>query len=464
MLGRLQRALRGGALSRRELVERSIAAIEARNPRLNAVVATRFEEALAEAGARDAAGEPVGHAGPLDGIPVLIKEVEDVAGMPTTMCSRALSDAPPAAQDGLVPSRLRGAGAIIVGKTNAPEMSFEAYTSNVLFGPTRNPWAPEWSPGGSSGGSAAAMAAGMAPVGTATDGGGSVRIPAAYSGLAGLKPTNGIIGRRPIPHWMDLSTDGPLGHSIADLRLLLSIEQGPVSGDPSALPAWQPSGVAPPRRVFAAPRTVAWGPLPESVQRCFDEALAALESELGLEVEAVDPASLWGEGNPDEDWFTIVTTEQAHRLGREFVERHAEDFDPVFRGYMEGGLKTDVETYLGARLRRFEYTRRLDELLGENGVLVTPTMPEVGFMADGRMVGKDEPGLDEQACNTLVQNLTGHPALSVPAGHTPEGVPFGLQLTGPRFCDDLLLELGERWEAAKPWPLTAPGYEPLVEG
>ncbi len=182
---------------------------------------------------RIAAGEDPGA---LAGLPLLVKDMEDVAGMPSTFGSLTFADAPPAAVDGLVPRRLRAAGAIVVGKTNQPEFAFAGFTTNALYGTTTNPWGTDWSPGGSSGGSGAALAAGMAAIATATDGGGSIRIPAAFCGLAGLKPTNGVIGRDPIPDWIDLSTFGPLATSIADVRLLLSLEAGPVPGDPSALP------------------------------------------------------------------------------------------------------------------------------------------------------------------------------------------------------------------------------------
>ena len=126
-----------------------------------------------------------------------------------------------------MPGRLRGAGGIVVGKTNVPEYAFEAYTSNRLFGATRNPWGEWWTPGGSSGGSAAALSSGMVAVATATDGGGSIRIPSSLCGLVGLKPTNGIVARYPIPSWIDLSTDGPIGVSVADVELLLRICAGP---------------------------------------------------------------------------------------------------------------------------------------------------------------------------------------------------------------------------------------------
>ena len=211
-----------------------------------------------------------------------------------------------------MPSRLRAAGAIVIGKTNLPECAFEAYTSNRLFGPTRNPWDLRYSPGGSSGGSAAALSAGMVPLATATDGGGLARIPASFCGLVGLNPTNGIVGRSPIPSWMDLSTDGPMGHSVADVRLLLELEKVPVLGDPSALPRWDAGPPGELRGVFAATRTSDWGRLDPILQAVFDAALAVLEGDLRLAVELVEPAGVTPAGNADVDWFTLCCAEQAH--------------------------------------------------------------------------------------------------------------------------------------------------------
>jgi Asp-tRNA(Asn)/Glu-tRNA(Gln) amidotransferase A subunit family amidase len=461
VIGELTRLLAEGRVSSRELVERSLALIEAGRD-LGAVVALRAEQALAEADAHDrarAAGEPLGR---LAGLPVLVKDLEDVAGMTTTRGSLLHADDPPAAADGLVPGRLRAEGAVVVGKTNLPEAAFEAYTANRLFGETRNPWDRRSSPGGSSGGSAAALSAGMVPVATATDGGGSARIPAAFCGLVGLKPSNGLVGRSPVPSWIDLSTDGPMGHSVDDVALLLDVIRGPVAGDPSALPRWDPGPLPARTRLLAAPRTVDWGPLDRDLQAAFERALTALECDLGLPVEPVEPAAVTPAGNADEDWFTLCCVEQAHEEGAATLADRAADYDPVFLGHMRAGLATPVETYLAARRRRFAHTRALDLLLGEDGVLVTPTLAMTAQHADGRMLGAERPGTPADALNTCLQNITGAPALSLPAGTLPNGLPFGLQLTGPRFRDDVLLALGRRWEQARPWPWYAPGYEPLV--
>jgi Asp-tRNA(Asn)/Glu-tRNA(Gln) amidotransferase A subunit family amidase len=464
MLAELAREVRDGRIAPDELVARSLRRIEASHGDLNAVVAVRDEAALADATAmahRIAAGRDPG---PLAGLPLLVKDSEDVAGLVTTHGSLVHADDPPASADGLVVARLRGAGAIVVGKTNVPEFEFEGFTANRLFGPTRNPWAPDWSPGGSSGGSGAALAAGVAPIATGSDGGGSVRIPAAFCGLAGLKPTNGVIGRRPIPAWMDFSTKGPMGISIADVRLLLEIMAGPAAGDPTALPGGltQPDALEPPRRVFATPRFAPWGSLPAPLEDLFDAALGVLETDLGLSVASLEPRDIYPDGNVDDDWFTIVAAEHAQFLGREEFESRQALYTEEFAAGVRAGLGISIEEYLTARRRRFEYVRRLDDLLGTDGLLVSPTMCAEGWSPEGIPPGESSPGTPGDAYNTQAANVTGHPALSVPAGLAPNGVPFGLQITGPRFRDDLVLGMGAAWERARPWPLAAPGYEPFA--
>src|ERR1700730_7483704 len=255
-------AIASRAVSTVEVVTAALERIERSNPALNAVVALRAEEALAEARSADRAHQAGQSGGPLEGVPVLVKDLEDVAGMKTTQGSVLFADSAPAQVDGLVPARLRAAGAIVVGKTNLPEFACEGFTTNLLYGTTRNPWALDWTPGGSSGGSAAAPAAGMGPIAPATDGGGSIRIPAAFCGLVGIKPTNGVVGRRPIPDWIDMSTDGPFATTVADLRVLLAVERGPVAGDPTALPGLYPRDGGKPSRAFATPRFGPAGPLP----------------------------------------------------------------------------------------------------------------------------------------------------------------------------------------------------------
>ena len=158
----------------------------------------------------------------------------------------------------------------------------------------------------------------------------------------------------------------------------------------------------------------------------------------------------------------VCACEQAHGLGREFIEAAADRFHPVFLAAMRRGLEIGLDEYLAARRRRFAYARALDELLGGDRVLVTPTTPQEGFYADGREIGAQRPGTRVSSYNTQVQNMTGHPALSVPAGRSPNGVPFGLQITGPRFADALVLDIGEAWERAHPGERVAPGFESFL--
>lgn len=464
MLRGLTEQVRARRVSARALVERALARIEALDGDLNAVVALRAAEALAEADALDARLARGARVGPLVGLPLLAKEVHDVAGMPTTNASLVFADAPPAARDCLHIARLRAAGAIVVGKTNIPEFCFEGFTDNRLFGMTRNPWARDWSPGGSSGGSGVAVAAGMAPIATAGDGGGSIRIPAAFCGLAGLKPTHGAVGREDAPDWMDYTTNGPLGVSVDDVRLLFEAERGPAPGDVSSFPesALRPAPAGRrPSRVYAVPRFADWGPLPRPIADLFADALEVLEGDLGLPVEPVAPAAVLPDGNVDDDWFATASAEQAHKFGVAWIDANADRLHPAFLTAMRIGLSVTFDEYLAARRRRFVYARRIDELLGEDAVIVSPTMPSEGFYADGTMPGEDHPGTPSSAYNTQLQNVTGHPALTVPAGVSPNGVPFGLQITGPRFADELVLALGEALEQARPWPLAAPGYKPF---
>lgn len=465
-LERLASLVRSRDRSATELVDRALSRI-AETRDLNAVVLIRAEMAMEEARAADGAVRRGEVSAPLHGLPLLVKDIEDVRGLRTTFGSVLQADAAPATRDGLVPSRLRGAGAIVVGKTNVPEYAFEGYTANRVFGATLNPWDRAWSPGGSSGGSAASLAAGAAPLATATDGGGSIRIPAALCGLVGLKPTHGVIPRDPIPTWMDLSTDGPLATTVADIRLLLALEAGPTPGDPTA----QPSRRSDPRRrqsgprhLLATERLVPGPPLAPGVAKLFRDAIAILEHDLGLAVEWL-PTGIFQTGDADADWFTIAAAESAHELGRSTVERALAEglFEAGFARWMTAALEIGIDAYVAARRRRFGYVRELDDLLGEDVVLITPTLMVPGWTPEGTVLGREAeaPGLPLDVLNTGPMNLSGHPALSLPTGRYPDGPPFGLQLVGPRYREDLLLTLAAAVEAVRPWPRVADGFEPF---
>jgi Asp-tRNA(Asn)/Glu-tRNA(Gln) amidotransferase A subunit family amidase len=175
----------------------------------------------------------------------------------------------------------------------------------------------------------------------------------------------------------------------------------------------------------------------------------------------VDAGRLFGPNNLDDDWFAIAGPEHAHRLGRERIEEGGGELHPATLGFLQEGLKVSFEDYLAARRRRFGYVRALDELLGEDAVICSPVMAISSCPADGVMPGADAPGLSTDVYDTQAQNMTGHPAVSVPAGRSADGVPFGLQITGPRFRDHLVLDVAAAWERAEPWPLVADGYTPF---
>jgi Asp-tRNA(Asn)/Glu-tRNA(Gln) amidotransferase A subunit family amidase len=461
MLAELAEAVRARRVSAAELVQMSLERIERLSPALSAVTAVRAEAGMKEAAALDERGAD----GALAGLPLLVKDNTDVAGLVTNFGSQTMLRRPPASRSEVTVERMLAAGAIVVGRTNIPEFAFQGWTDNDVFGATRNPWGLEWSPGGSSGGSGAALAAGMAPLATGTDGGGSIRTPASFCGLVGLKPTAGLVGRRPIPSWLETSTQGPLAPTVADARLLLDVMRGPAEGDPSAAPSWSCRGGMP-SRVLATTRTRDFGPLPPEVEAPFRAALDAIDRDLGLPVEEVSTSALFPStgvtgGESRDDWYVTVAVEELHWLGREWVIEHLDEFSAAFRGEMENALRFTLEDYMAARHRRFRYTADLDVLLGEDAVLVCPTHGYEGWLADGTLPGTDHPAYGE-GYNCGEFNLSGHPSLSIPAGTSSNGLPFGILVNGPRYRDDLLLEFAAAWELAHPWPGVAPGYQPFA--
>lgn len=475
------RAIAEGRWSSVAAVELALARLAA-HPELNCTTELRGDQALREAAELDTRMTAGQQAGPLAGVPVLVKDLEDVVGMATRAGSALFAEAEPAMEDAWSVARLRAAGAVVVGKSTLPEIAAEGFTDSLVCGPTRNPWSLEHSPGGSSGGSAAALAAGLVPVATATDGGGSVRIPAAFCGLLGLKPTHGALGRWPAADWLDLSTSGPLATEAGDLRLLLSVMTGMAPGDPDSTPA-AALGLSRGRlprigRLLAAERTSDLGPLPVEVATRHAAGVDALAELLGVPVEWHDPASFFaGLGVPDEDWFTLATAEHVAALAQTLGSRdrvaHAVRtpglLHPATVEFLGQGLAVGIEEYLAARRRRPRAVRRLDDLLapdasGAVGLLATPTVAHDAWLADGRLGSGGQIGaLPAHVFSTAVQNLTGHPALSLPWGRDAAGVPSGLQVTGPRWEDGLLLDLASLWQSAHPWQRAADGFQPWAD-
>lgn len=425
---------------------------------LNAVVCTDMDEALLAARALDdrrARGERLG---PLAGVPVLVKDNMDVRGMPTTHGSKLHEAAGPAGADDAAVARLRSADAVIVGKTNLSEFAMEAISDNLVFGPTHNPWRQGFSPGGSSGGSAAALAAGLSPIATGTDGGGSVRIPAALCGLLGLKPSSGVVGARPARLPLELSCAGPMATTVADLEMLLAIGSGPAQGDPSCVYAPDAGRATRPiGKVLATFRVAGTQPVSAAVEDVFAEAVTEFGVAVDRDVQWLPAGVLPQEA--DAVWAAVYAPEDVFSVGADRLRDGRALLDPRVLDWVDRGLDASLEVYLAARHARNGHVRILDELLGDANVLLTPTVTAGPYPVGGPDSAAGEL-MPIDLFNTAATNLTGHPALSVPAGMVEE-VPFGLQLIGPRGSDFWLIELAKSWERHRPWPLTAPGHEPF---
>jgi Asp-tRNA(Asn)/Glu-tRNA(Gln) amidotransferase A subunit family amidase len=241
--------------------------------------------------------------------------------------------------------------------------------------------------------------------------------------------------------------------------------RGPVAGDPTSPPRTSIEGsldAVRPSRLIAAERTSPLGPLPTPVAQLFHDAVDAFADRFGTSVVWIDPHDFFLDGDPDLDWFTVTSAEHVSSLSREWTVHHMDEFHVATQEFLTTGLAVTVDEYLAARRRRYLYVRRIDELLGEGGLLLTPSVAAEGWLADGRMSpDADVHGLAPEVYSTAVQNITGHPAISIPFGHLPTGLPFGLQVTAQHYRDLGLLDVAEVMEISFPWARTAPGYEVL---
>ena len=445
MLRELASAVEQGRIDPVDLVNEAITRINAAGE-LNAVVALYADEAL-----ESARRHP--RTGPLAGLPFLVKDMARVKGHVTTAGSTLYADGPVDEVSDVVVERLEAAGAIILGRTNSPEFGATATTVNKVFGATRNPWNTERSSGGSSGGSAAALAAGLVPLATTSDGGGSVRGPAAACGLVGYKPSMGAIGRNVLPRWIHFSTQGTSGTSVTDVITEASVTHGPARGDFLSLPKGS-IDLTPrmPRRVIAC-RTYR-ADVDAEVEEAYERTLGALAADGVTVVRADAPSSnaaVWA-------WFVISTAELTQSL-LHVRDRWTEMSDYV-QAQLAFGEKVTAEQYVEAQRARHEFGARFDDLLGDDGVIVVPTANARSWPAEGPMASSAGSTENDTmiALNTTDANLTGHPAVSVPVGFDNHGVPVGFQVTAPRFGDCLALGIAERLERIQPWQRVAHGY------
>jgi Asp-tRNA(Asn)/Glu-tRNA(Gln) amidotransferase A subunit family amidase len=437
-----------------DAVRASLERIEAVNPELNCFCFVFAEEALrlGEAAERAiAAGEPVG---PLHGVPIAIKDLTPTKGKRTTMGSFAFEHWVPE-ESALVVEKLLGAGAIMVGKTTTPEFAYSSFTESRLWGVTRNPWDPSRTPGGSSGGSGAAVASGCVPLAEGSDMGGSVRIPAAWCGLVGLKPSFGRIPFDFLPTQYDtIQHLGPLARTVEDARLFVAVAQGPDDRDVMSL----------------APGLDLSGPLDSSVEGM----RLALDVDLGFyavapEVEAavvaaaealeqagavVEEVDLGWTREVADAWVAHWAVYLAAIFGDTLTE-FRERMDPRVVALMDRGLAMGAVDFKRLEFLRTDAWKPLARILGAFDALLCPTMSQIA-----RPVDEDDfvwyrdrtGGLYHGLDMTSMFNFYGQcPVLSVPAGWSPEGLPIGLQVLARRYRDDEALRIGAALERVRPW-------------
>lgn len=455
--GEIASAVRERRVSAREVVEAALARIAATDGQLHAFRHLDADGARAAATALDASHARGVTPGPLAGVPVGVKEQVAVAGLPREAGSLLMAGHREES-DGPAVARLRAAGAVIVGMTCMPEFGHLAFGHSPLGPATRNPWSARHTPGGSSSGSAAALAAGQVALALGTDGGGSIRIPAACCGVVGHKPTLGRVPHAPLRHgFAPMSHLGPMARSVADTALLLDVIAGQDHVDPASLP---PEDVSYAEIATHPPTSgrIAWAPQlgravadPEVLQPC-RAAVAALGGD-GFEVTEIDPfLDDW-----IESWATLFDVSLALNVGDRLDEmRRVSDATLVAR--VEHGYRVGATDYLAAEAARRDVWAVFEQLYREFDVVMTPALLQPPLPVDPSTGVTDEPDawVERWFQHMYPFNLTGQPAVSVPAGLTADGLPVAMQVVGPRLADGATLgfaaalERHTGWDGAQP--------------
>ncbi|MGA8649206.1 MAG: amidase [Xanthobacteraceae bacterium] len=438
----LARLIRTRAVSPLDVLDAHLDAIEALNPKLNAIITLAAEQAREGARrAEDAVmkGEPLGA---LHGLPIGVKDITQTAGIRTTFASPLLKDHVPS-EDEEVVRRLKAAGAIVLAKTNTPEFACGANTNNVLFGPTRNPWNPALSPAGSSGGSAVAVATGMTPLAQGTDYGCSIRIPAAFCGIVGIRTTPGLVPSYPKPlAWDPGEVHGPLARDAEDAALMLDAMVGFSRISPiSVAPPWQSALAELQRREDIKGLRVAYvsdiagiGVEAEIDTICRDAAAAL--GKLGAHVEQIEFDASAGRA-PYQIWrgFWMV--------GRQY-ERLAQidAFGPNLKGNVEAGLKLGAVDFAAAEQTRIKLFDRFRTLFERFDVLLTPAAPVKPYPVEmnfpDTINGKSFENYIDWIAPAYLITLVSLPAATAPAGLSHDGLPIGMQIVAPRFEEPLI--------------------------
>ncbi len=446
--------IRSGEISPLELMKETINRVESVNPILNAFTTIYPEQALERARAVTEAIASGKEVGPLAGLPIGVKDLEDVNGMVTSYGAVPFKDNV-ANADSVQVERLKKAGAIVLGKTNTPEFGFTGFTRNRVYGVTRNPWNTEMTPGGSSGGSAAALAGGMVSIATGSDGGGSTRIPASYSGCYGIKTTPGRIplGPRPILSNETIAVMGPLTRTVEDAALILDCVVGYHPSAPESIPHPGKSYVEnldklPSGLKIAFSPTLGYARGQHDVMSQVEEAVKSFE-EMGHKVE------LWEDGIPDpaEAWAMLMNCGSFY-MAKDILEEHRKELGFTLVKALDQAKSYTTTDFVECYKVRAELNRILWKLFDQYDILITPTMPTEAFAAKGPPPAE----IDGHPISLLMAvaftypfNLSGHPAASVRAGLTKNGLPAGLQIVAPHYREDLILQASRAYERERPW-------------
>lgn len=456
--------VKGREVSTREVADAALDRIEQVDPALNAIAGILDGEAIENAIAQSGPG-------PFAGVPFLVKQLmADCAGMPTTLGAAFFAREPVAVADTAAVTRMRASGLVIIGRTNTSEFGLAPTTEPRFGGPTRNPWDLALSPGGSSGGAAALVAARAIPMAHATDGGGSIRIPAALCGLYGLKPSRGRVSLAPIGETLaGAGTQLCVSVSVRDAAALLDAIGGGEPGDPYRAPSPAGSFLAaagrdPPRLRIAVQRRPIGGPdLDPVLRHAVDNAAKLLES-FGHAVEEATPD--YDVNALDDAFFTVMAantwTNLANRAaGRPFGES---DFEPVTWAYAMSGREIAASDYIRAVQTFHRIGRQLGGFFERHDILLSPTLarpnlPLGAIRTDGSLE-VFRTAMTPMITFTAVCNVAGIPAASLPLGWTDDGTPVGVQIAGRFGAEELLLSLSGQIERAQPWrhkrpPLTA---------
>ncbi|RXT53945.1 amidase [Bradyrhizobium betae] len=443
------RLIRKRALSPIEYVDAVLASIEKTQPTVNAYATITADAARAEARAAEQAVMSGKELGPLHGIPINIKDLFSTKGVRTAHGSAILADNIPS-QDDILVTRLKHAGAIMVGKSTTPEFGHKGHTDGPSFGVTRNPWNLERTAGGSSGGAAAAVAAGLGPLGLGTDGAGSIRIPAAACGVVGLKPTTGAVPyEQTSDSFFNYAAAGPLTRTVADAALMMDSLAGPSTLDPWSLGA-PAHGALPPSLISEDLSGVRIGYL-SAMSDCSADVAANTKASLaalaafGAEVEEAGAGMDWIAGPARLMYLANLNVYFGHHL-----EKWRDRMDPVLVEWIAAGSRANMVEFRKAQVARSRLYRGVQKLLESYDFLVSPTLPTTAIPAEA---GKTVDALFNRGWNAFVYpfNQSGNPALSVPNGFGADGLPTGLQIVGRWWRDSDVLRLGAILERVQPW-------------